>query len=90
MSTVSITAACGGGSANVTCGIAGPPAPSVNVGAIIGGVIGGVVVFIIFVFLVLACRGYCACCADAGCGRPRRKAEPGAAAAAMDTAPTVV
>jgi hypothetical protein len=77
MSTVYITAACGGGSANVTCSIPGaPPGYTTNVDAIIGGVIGGALLFIIFVSLVLACRGYCGCCAAAGCCCPRRKASP--------------
>ena len=91
MSTVSITAACGGGVSNVTCSIPGAPAPgyTTNVDAVIGGVIGGALLFIIFVGLVLACRGYCACCADAGCGAPRRKAagSDGDAAVAVGVAP---
>ena len=66
------TAACGTGATNATmCALPGSSAAAANVGAIVGGVIGGFAAFALFVALVLAARGACACCGE-GC--PRKQA----------------
>ena len=67
------TAACGTGATNATtmCALPGSSAAAANVGAIVGGVVGGFAAFAIFVALVLAARGACACCGE-GC--PRKQA----------------
>ena len=77
------TAACGTGATNASsCTLPGSSAAVVNVGAIIGGILGGCAALALFVALVAAARGACACCGPC-CPRASKDAPlpPGAAAA---------